>query len=159
MSRLISAPETSAGPVGLRAVASGGVIGAAWRLAAKRARTLAASRTSRVYFYDEEDEQLIRRLLVRFSKERERAHESAKPVELPGKGDEPSWIVTQTPAVPIPGKWSFCKVRRTLTQKDFGRRDPEIVELFERYSRYTAKAPRPFTTWLKEQAMKKELGF
>jgi hypothetical protein len=46
-----------------------------------------------------------------------------------------------------------------LTQKDFGRRDPERVELFEKYSMDTAKAPRPFTTWLNEQAMKEQSGF
>jgi len=109
-----------------------------------------------VYFQSEDDAQSVRKLLFRFRVQRAAVQKSDHPVLVSGDGMAPSFIKMPSPVVPVPGIWSFCKVRGLATPSSFGTRDPEWCAIYEQYSKDTAEAPKPFDTWLEEQRIKRE---
>ena len=44
------------------------------------------------------------------------------------QGQNQVLIHTQAPSLPVSGKWSFCKVRRTFRSEDFQYREPGTVK-------------------------------
>jgi len=112
-----------------------------------------------IYFLDENVLPSIRALAQKFSLTRKRVAESAKPREIlmPG-GASGSLIMGGPPRIPIPGVWSFCKLLKPVTRKDFGLRDPTLCRLIERHKAYLEKTGRliSFDQWLEERSALKQ---
>lgn len=110
-----------------------------------------------IYFQSAEDSQYARFLLNKFAHARERAWESEKATAQPETdGGSAIFVISGGLRVPIPGKWSFCKVRKPVGRDDFGVRVPELCRLFEEHASEMKRTGRriSFGKWMAESRAK-----
>ena len=108
-----------------------------------------------ICFRDEGEAEIVRKLLFKFSVQRKAVQKSDQPKVISHDGMAPSFIMMPTAVVPVPGIWSFCKVRGLATPRSFGSRNPEWCAIYEQYVKATAIDPKPFDTWMEEQRIKR----
>jgi hypothetical protein len=67
-----------------------------------------------------------------------------------------SHLGVQAPSLPVPGKWSFCKVRRTFRPEDFNYRDPGTVKAVKAWEEAIWKRKKwmSFDEWADEYEWK-----
>ena len=106
-----------------------------------------------LYFLDAGEIANIRALSIKFLRDRKKVDESAKPVETPAAGSARGYLIkAAAPRIPIPGKWSFCKVLKQATPNDFGLRDPGLCRLMEEHIAVIRSGRTiSFDDWLAEQ--------
>jgi hypothetical protein len=110
-----------------------------------------------VYFDGSTDAEQLRSSLRKFDGVRSKARESEQASTLMIGGDSPrSFVMSGGLRVSIPGKWSFCKVRRSVGLQDFGVRNPELVNLLEEHASERKRTGRQlsFRQWLQERRAK-----
>jgi Protein of unknown function (DUF4238) len=110
-----------------------------------------------VYFHTSTDAEQVRSSLRKFDRVRSKARESEKASTLMIGGDSPrSFVMSGGLRVPVPGKWSFCKVRKSVGLQDFGVRNPELLNLFEEHASEMKRTGRQiaFRQWLQERRAK-----
>jgi hypothetical protein len=110
-----------------------------------------------LYFIDKADEQSVRKLLHHFNERRRRLTASSEQMQFPAApGQISALIVAKMPRIPVPGLWSFCKLRRKFSAKDFGERDPRFCQIYEEYRKDAVYNDRliPLSEWIKEQEAK-----
>lgn len=61
--------------------------------------------------------------------------------------------------MPVPGKWSFCKLRRPVDLQSFGPRRPDLCALMEEHAREIKRTGRiiMFDDWMDERRAKSRL--
>jgi len=108
-----------------------------------------------LYFQAEGDRDHVRHLINRYGKFRGRVGGFARTIDPAPDGETaPSFVVFEMPQVKIPAPWSFCHVRKGLSQ-GFGLRDPELNLQLDAYYRDILEKERlvPFHVWQSEQRM------
>jgi Protein of unknown function (DUF4238) len=109
-----------------------------------------------LYFQDEPDSIQVRQLINRFGRLRGRVGGFARTIEADDAGaTSPSFVVFEMPEVRIPLPWSFCHVRKGISSRGFGLRDPELNAQLDAYHRDILMKQRlvPFHVWSSEQQM------
>ena len=106
-----------------------------------------------LYFRDEEDEPEFRNLLFKFRNRRPNPENLIEKREIKESGKKGLYIITHAPTVPLPGIWSFCKIRRQVSSRDFVVRDPNTCRLHEESMKECREhgAFIPFAKWLRKK--------
>lgn len=107
-----------------------------------------------IYFMNEDTLPTIRKLLNKFLQHRNEAKASEHPIEMPIDGVKDGYYcITRQPIIPVPGKWSFCRVKQQVTERDFGLRDPRLAYLVNEHSEFLRRTKHyiSFDQWLEQQ--------
>jgi Protein of unknown function (DUF4238) len=81
-----------------------------------------------IYFRHKEDREICHDLVYNFSGKRVSIQELTSVKNVFYQGQNQLLIHSQVPSLSVPGKWSFCKVRRTFRPEDFNYREPGTVK-------------------------------
>jgi hypothetical protein len=113
-----------------------------------------------LYFKDESESVHVRQLINRFGRLRGRMRGFARTIEADDAGaTRSSFVAFEMPEVRIPLPWSFCHVRKGISSRSFGLRDPELNAQLDQYHRDILMKERlvPFHVWRSEQEMLRRL--
>jgi Protein of unknown function (DUF4238) len=109
-----------------------------------------------IYFRDKEDREICYNLIYKFSGKRVSIEELTSIKNVSYQGQNQLLIHAQAPSLPVPGKWSFCKVRQTFRPEDFNYRDPGTVKAVQAWEEAIWKRKKwmSFEDWADEYEWK-----
>jgi hypothetical protein len=113
-----------------------------------------------LYFQDEGDRAQVLQLINRFARCRKSVGGFARTIgPVPSNEAAPSFVLFEMPKIKISAPWSFCHVRKGLSAKDFGLRDPERNRQLDAYHKDILDKKRllPFHVWRSEQRVLQQL--
>jgi hypothetical protein len=107
-----------------------------------------------LYFRDEEDVLHSGYLLSKFRNRRPRLADFVEISKIIEGGREGSSLIVHATAIPLPGIWSFCKMRKQAKPADFCVRNTNIFRLHGEYAEACNMSGSllPFMEWLDEKA-------
>jgi hypothetical protein len=106
-----------------------------------------------LYFKDEENRGSVAKLLSEHRGRRQSVQDLIKINETIEDGEKVLTFHNQAPSIPVPGKWSFCRVRRQFHPSEFSHRDPGLCRLFEKYQQDCSRREKyiPLHEWCDEK--------
>jgi uncharacterized protein DUF4238 len=106
-----------------------------------------------LYFKDEADRADIIKLLSTHGRRRQSVEDLVTKSKGIEDGDEALMFQNKAPSIPVPGVWSFCKLRRQFDPSEFVHREPGACRLFEEYSQDCERRRKfiPLHEWCDEK--------
>jgi hypothetical protein len=105
-----------------------------------------------IYFRDEEDRGVYENLILKSASKRVVPGSLTSVKDVVYEGQKGLLINGRAPSLPVPGKWSFCKVRRVFLAEDFIPREPNTVRAVEEWEKEIWKRKKwmSFDDWADE---------
>lgn len=106
-----------------------------------------------LYFKDEADRADIIKLLSIHRRRRQSVEELVKKSQGIEDGEEVLTFHNKAPSIPVPGIWSFCKLRKQFASSEFVHREPGAYRLFEEYNQDCERRRKfiPLHEWCDEK--------